>query len=107
MAEHESTTLSGRESWRGEDVRIWVERLPEARKVALTVDELVVALADGRRLTVPLSWFPWLVSGTQAERRNWELVGNGIGIHWPDLRQDIFVLDLCIPPATRADDTTE
>src|SRR5262245_16198845 len=87
------------------DVRFWVEQLPEAREVEVTREELVVSLSDGRRLAVPLGWFPWLQHRTPAERAQWELVANGIGIHWPALGEDIFVLDLCVPPATRVDES--
>jgi hypothetical protein len=86
------------------NVRVWVDHLPEAREVSMTQDELWISLADGRRLGIPLHWFPWLSRASHRQRRNWELVGNGIGINWPDLRQEIFVLDLCVPPATRAGD---
>jgi len=51
----------------------------------------VVELKDGRRASVPLAWFPRLLHGTAAERGNWELLGDGEGIHWPDLDEDISV----------------
>jgi Protein of unknown function (DUF2442) len=85
------------------DVRLWVEQLPEARAVEVTREELVVSLSDGRRLAVPLGWFPWLQGGTPEQRGQWELIADGIGIHWPALGEDVFVLDLCVPPATRVD----
>lgn len=66
--------------------------------LALTVtasdDSLVVDLADGRTITVPLAWFPRLAHGTQAERAHWRLVAGGEGIHWPDLDEDISVESL-------------
>jgi hypothetical protein len=53
-------------------------------------DEMLIAdLADGRKITVPLSWFPRLAHGTPAQRANWRLIGGGEGIHWPDLDEDI------------------
>lgn len=48
-------------------------------------------LADGRRLTLPLDWYPRLKHGTPAERNNWRLIGGGEGIHWPDLDEDLSV----------------
>ena len=51
-------------------------------------------LADGRTITVPLTWFPRLVGGTPAERVNWSLIGSGEGIHWPELDEDISVQSL-------------
>jgi hypothetical protein len=49
---------------------------------------------DGRTVTVPLSWYPRLAHGTSAERGKWRLTGQGYGIHWPDLDEDIAVEDL-------------
>ncbi len=50
-----------------------------------------VRLDDGRVLSVPLAWFPRLLHGTEAERKNYELLGEGEGIHWPELDEDISV----------------
>jgi hypothetical protein len=52
---------------------------------------LTVSLSDGRSLTLPLDWYPRLAHGTPAERNNWRLVGDGVGIHWPDLDEDLSV----------------
>ena len=57
-------------------------------------DALIVDLADGRTITVPFAWFPRLAHGTPAERANWRLIGRGVGIHWPDLDEDISVESL-------------
>ena len=62
-----------------------------AQRVSLTEDALVVALVDGRTITVPLTWYPRLAHGSQAERAHWRLIGEGEGIHWPDLDEDISV----------------
>src|SRR5512136_308131 len=59
--------------------------------VAVTEDSLVVDLADGRTVSVPLAWYPRLWHGEQVERDNWRLIGQGEGIHWPDLDEDISV----------------
>ncbi len=66
----------------------------QANDVVVTDDELVVQLADGRRLSVPLTWFPRLANGSVAECSNWELLGDGDGIHWPDLDEDLSVAGL-------------
>ena len=60
-----------------------------AQSLSVSDDALVVDLADGRTITVPLAWFPRLAHGTPAERANWRLIGSGEGIHWPDLDEDI------------------
>ena len=62
-----------------------------AKGVTVGDDALVVDLADARTITVPLAWFPRLVHGTPAERTNWRLIARGVGIHWPDLDEDISV----------------
>ena len=62
-----------------------------AQSVAVTEDALVVELVDGRTVTVPLAWYPRLVHGTPAERTHWRFIGEGEGIHWPDLDEDISV----------------
>ena len=65
-----------------------------AQNVSITDDSLAVDLADGRTITVPLAWFPRLENGSQAERANWRLIGNGQGIHWLGLDEDISVASL-------------
>ncbi|HID54469.1 MAG TPA: DUF2442 domain-containing protein [Anaerolineae bacterium] len=57
--------------------------------IITTETNLIVSLSDGRVLFVPLDWYPRLKHGTPAERNNWELIGEGEGIHWPDLDEDI------------------
>jgi uncharacterized protein DUF2442 len=64
---------------------------PAAKNVKVTADTLIVELRDGRTVSVPLSWYPRLSEGTPSERRRWELIGPGIGIHWPALDEDISV----------------
>lgn len=66
----------------------------DAVDVAFTDDELVVALADGRRISAPLEWFPRLLRATPAQRANWSLIGRGVGIHWEDVDEDISVRSL-------------
>jgi len=65
--------------------------IPEAISVAITDDSLMVDLRDGRTITVPLTWFPRLFHGNSTERNNWKIIGNGKGIHWEDLDEDISV----------------
>jgi hypothetical protein len=62
-----------------------------AQDVLVTEDELILRLSDGRTLSVPLAWYPRLLYGTPAERQNWRLIGDGEGIHWPELDEDISV----------------
>jgi len=59
------------------------------RDVHFSDDTLSVDLADGRTITVPLVWYPRLLQATPAQRVNWEIVGAGYGIHWPDVDEDL------------------
>ena len=65
--------------------------VPEAMTIAVTEDTLSAELSDGRTIATPLAWYPRLVHGTPEERSNWELIGGGQGIRWPDLDEDISV----------------
>lgn len=69
-----------------------VETRPaRATKVAVSEDELTVWLDDGRTLTTPLAWYPRLMHASAKERSNHRVVGQGEGIHWPDLDEDLSV----------------
>jgi hypothetical protein len=68
--------------------------VPHAVSVRCTEDELVVSLSDGRVLSVPLVWFPRLARATPAQLAEYELLGEGEGIHWPSVDEDISVAGL-------------
>lgn len=68
-----------------------LEQDPVAVKVALDTQRLSVELGDGRSLLIPLEWYPRLAHGTEAERQNWQLLGDGYAIEWPDLDEHIGV----------------
>ncbi|MFO8034332.1 MAG: DUF2442 domain-containing protein [Candidatus Bipolaricaulota bacterium] len=76
--------------------RTEVVRVAGARNTTITDEVLTVELDDGRVTSVPLAWYPRLLHGTPEERANWRLIGNGEGIHWPDLDEDISVEDLVL-----------
>ena len=65
-----------------------------AREVTVNNDELTVLLADGRRISVPLAWFPRLLHATPSQRQHFEILGDGEGIHWPDVDEDLSVAGL-------------
>ena len=67
---------------------------PRARAVEFVPDAFVLHLEDGRSLSVPLEWFPRLRNATREQRLDYELVGRGLGIHWPDIDEDISVSQL-------------
>lgn len=71
-----------------------VELEPRAHSARCTDDELVVQLADGRTLSVPLIWFPRLAAATARDRNEVRVIGDGDGLHWPALDEDISVAGL-------------
>jgi hypothetical protein len=64
-------------------------RAASVQNVVVSDDSLMVDLVDGRTVSVPLAWYPRLLHGQAEERNNWRLIGQGEGIHWPDLDEDI------------------
>ena len=60
-----------------------------ASAVEFTATELVVTLADGRRIATPLDWYPRLKRATAAQRNNFEVMA--MGIHWPDIDEDLSI----------------
>lgn len=70
---------------------ITIAKQPLATAVTCDDDHLRVVLADGREVSVPLAWFPRLRTATPEQRAHWRLLGRGVGIHWPDLDEDISV----------------
>ncbi len=68
----------------------------KAQHIVVTDEALSVDLTDGRTLLVPLVWYPRLLYGTPAERNHWELIGDGEGIHWPELDEDLSVEGLLL-----------
>lgn len=62
-----------------------------ATNLLFTEDKMIVFLEDGRELAVPLEWFPSLRDATNEQLSNWRFIGNGEGIHWPELDEDILV----------------
>ena len=67
-----------------------------AKEVSFTEDALVVSLTDGRSISVPLDWYPRLQRATAEQRAHWELSGDGHGIHWPAVDEDISVRGLLL-----------
>lgn len=59
------------------------------RDVRFSSDRLIVDLADGRAIAVPIAWHPRLFQATPEQRANWRVVGGGYGIHWPDIDEDL------------------
>jgi hypothetical protein len=62
-----------------------------AQSISFDADMMHVQLTDGRRISVPLDWFPKLRLASDEERAGWRLIGWGVGIHWKKLDEDISV----------------
>src|SRR5207302_7055465 len=92
-----SSEISGRNASNSGGVTAPVRRAdPRAKTVALRADRLIVEFVDGRTLWVPLDRFPRLVHASPEERDNFELIGDGSLIHWPDVDEDIDVPNLLL-----------
>ena len=68
-----------------------------AVEVSCTNDTLDVVLEDGRKVSVPLAWFPRLLKATPKQRAEWEFLGGGMGIHWEAIDEDISIASLLHP----------
>jgi len=68
-----------------------IEVNPLAERVECTADELIVHLVDGRKVSVPMTWYPRLAMADDKQKAHWELLGDGQGIHWPDIDEDLSV----------------
>lgn len=66
-----------------------VSQEPLIKKVEVTEDEIIADLVDGRRISVPLAWSWRLSEAAPRQRANYELIGSGQGVHWPDVDEDI------------------
>ena len=69
---------------------------PAALEVEVSEDTLTAVLADGRTISVPLAWYPRLLSATASERSATELIADGRHIHWPQLDEDLSVEGLLV-----------
>lgn len=64
---------------------------PRLMNVTVTEEEIIAYLVDGRTISVPLAWSWRLTEATSEQRSNFEIIGDGLGIHWPDIDEDISV----------------
>jgi len=65
----------------------------DARVKEVTVSEEMITfrLMDGRPVSVPLAWSWRLSEATPDQRNNFEIIGDGQGVHWPDVDEDLSV----------------
>ncbi len=72
------------------------ETTARASSVRCTKEALIVELVDGRIVHVPIVWFPRLDAATPAQRSDVRLIGDGEGIHWPSVDEDLEVQSLLL-----------
>jgi Protein of unknown function (DUF2442) len=63
----------------------------QALNVEFVAASIRLTLTDGREVSAPLAWFPRLRDASNAQRANWRLIGQGEGVHWPNLDEDVSV----------------
>ncbi len=64
---------------------------PRISDLRVSEIEITAYLVDGRTVSVPLAWSWRLSEATPEQRSHWEIIGDGIGIHWPDVDEDISI----------------
>ena len=79
---------------------------PLASLVSFNADSMSVEFRDGRKLSVPLAYFPRLLHATDAQRMSYEISGGGVGLHWDELDEDISVEHLLMGMVDRATSPT-
>ena len=77
--------------WRNGINTLAVKFDDHAVDVTFTESALHFVLADGREIYAPLEWFPRLRDASEANRNNWRFIGGGVGVHWPEIDEDIAV----------------
>jgi hypothetical protein len=73
---------------------------PRAVSVEVNDEALTIRLNDGRVVSVPISWYPRLSNALPEHRVIWEFIGEGHGIHWPELDEDISVENILLGQAS-------
>jgi len=67
---------------------------PRIIRLEVTDENIVAQMADGRTVSVPLAWSWRLSEATPEQRNNFEIMGNGQGVHWPDVDEDISAVGM-------------
>lgn len=66
----------------------------QAVNLSFSKEKMIILMEDGREIGIPLEWFPRLRDASKEELENWRFIGNGEGIHWEDLDEDLLVSEL-------------
>jgi hypothetical protein len=86
--------MSTSASTKSKGSRAYVPATALAKSVEFDDVMMRVAFTDGRVLCVPLVWFPVLHAATPDQRARYEIGGGGVGLHWPDLDEDLSIAGL-------------
>jgi len=70
---------------------------PVATRVSFEGTRLIIEIDDGRKIGVPVEWFPRLAKATTVQRNNHRFIAGGAGIHWEDINEDLSVRGLLYP----------
>ena len=65
-----------------------------ATNLSFTKEKMIIFLEDGREVSIPLEWFPKLRDATIKQLKKWRFIGDGEGIHWNELDEDVLVENL-------------
>jgi hypothetical protein len=71
-----------------------INKSKKAINVLFSDSKMIVFLEDGRELSIPMEWFPRLRNATATQLKRWRFIGNGEGIHWDEIDEDILVENL-------------
>jgi Protein of unknown function (DUF2442) len=71
-----------------------VNKSKKAINVVFSDSKMIVFLEDGREVSIPLEWFPRLRNATTQQLKKWRFIGNGEGIHWEEIDEDVSVENL-------------
>ncbi len=82
--------------------RAYVPTTALAKSVNFDEEMMHVSLTDGRRLSIPIIWFPSLRAATSEQRAKYEIGGGGTSLHWPELDEDLSVAGLMAGADLRA-----
>lgn len=73
---------------------LMVNKSKKAINVVFSDSKMIVFLEDGREVSIPLEWFPRLRNATTKQLKKWRFIGNGEGIHWDEIDEDVSVENL-------------
>ena len=68
-----------------------INKSNKAFDVSFNESKMILFIEDGREIAFPLEWFPKLRMATPEQLKKWRLIGEGEGIHWEELDEDISV----------------